>query len=178
MVRSSGQDGEHRQPPQGGGGRNGPGTSRGNHYCNHHCVTDEYYLPQLRRLLAGADRDRLVYDGIVADVVGSANPLDLFKRSQLRRGVYLIEALYRTLTEQAEHGDELALPSLAPLGYSRWVAWRRFGDAVRSRSVSFGSSVGQFISLSRHDVVHHVHAGWRPAVIPPDPELIELLHNR
>lgn len=146
--------------------------------CSDHCLTDEFYLPQLRRLLSGTERDRLVYHDMVAEMVGSANPLDLFKRSQQRCGIYLIEALYRTLSEQAEHGDDAALPSLAPFGYSRWVAWRLFGDAVRNRSVSFDSSVGRFISLSRHDVARHVHAGWRPAVMPADPELMELLHNR
>ncbi len=147
--------------------------------CLQHRLTDDDYVPQLRRLLAGAAFERRVYDSLVHDVVtASANPLDLFQHSQQRCGMYFIEALYRTSTEQAVSGDEAMLPSLGPLGYSRWVAWRRFGDAVRNRSVSFGRGVADFIVRSRADVIGHIGSGWRPLIIPRDPELLELLEGR
>ena len=147
--------------------------------CMQHRLTDDDYMPQLRRLLAGAATERQVYDSLVHDVVAaSANPLGLFQRSQQRCGMYFIEALYRTYAEQVVAGDRASLPSLGPLGYSRWVAWRCFGDAVRNRSVSFGRRVDDFIVRSRIDVIGHIGSGWRPLVLPQDPELLELLEGR
>lgn len=143
--------------------------------CRQHGVTAEYFLPQLQRLLRGAPRDRKVYQSLVDDVVGSMNPLQLFQVSQQRLGIYFIEALYRTHREQAEGGDESILLSLAPLGYSRWVAWRRFGDAVRDRSVLFDRRVDTYIARSRETVGDHLRDGWRPVILPDDPEFRALL---
>lgn len=152
--------------------------------CRQHALTDDYYVPQLRRLLSGAPRERKVYEGFIDEVVATANPLDLFGSSQQRPGMYFIEALYRTQVEQAElaewadPGDRVGRSYLAPLCYSRWVAWRRFGDAVRDRSVSFGGGVADYILRSRRDVISHVRSGWVPSVVAGDPELLELLDGR
>ncbi len=146
--------------------------------CRQHRVTDEYYRPQLWRLLRGKPPERLVYDSLVDDVVGSINPLELFDPSQQRPGILLIEALYRTHAELVDCGDEPAASSLAPLGYARWVAWRRFGDAVRDGSARFNRGVGQFIVESKRDVASHLHSGWMPSDTNGDVELVELLDRR
>lgn len=146
--------------------------------CRQHRVTEEFYVPQLQRLLRGQTRDQLVYYSLIDDVVGSDNPLELFEGSKRRPGMYLIEALYRTHAELVDDGEQLGEPALAPLGYARWVAWRRFADDVRSGSVSFPRGLGEFIGRSKRDVESHLNAGWVPAVVPRDPELIELLDHR
>lgn len=145
--------------------------------CRQHLVTDELYVLQLLRLLGGAQKERRIYDSLVDDVVGAGNPLELFQRSQQRSGIYFIEALYRAHRHQVEHGDELMQPSLAPLGYSRWVAWRRFGDAVRAGSVQFSQRVDLYIDRSKDTVSDHLRDGWRPEVVPDDPELHVLLQG-
>jgi len=94
---------------------------------------------------------------------------------QKRSGVFLIEALYRTHVEQAESGDERVYSSLGALGYSRWVAWRRFRDAIRSGSVGYGRSLEWYVSSSRDAVADHVKDGWRPEDGIDDDELRELL---
>ncbi|MGI9597061.1 MAG: hypothetical protein ACR2QK_12930 [Acidimicrobiales bacterium] len=140
--------------------------------CREHGVTADYYVPQLWRLLSGDAPARHVYYTFIDEIVGSDNPLDLFEGRRKRPGMYFIEALYLT---HAEYGDEIARPSLAPLGYSRWVAWRRLRDVIKSGSVSFPGRLDEFIARSRGDVIRHVRSGWKPAVLPRDPELMELL---
>lgn len=145
--------------------------------CRQHAVTADFYVRQLLRLVQGAARERRIYYSMIDDVVGAGNPLELFELSQQRSGMYFIEALYRAHSQQIESGDELMQPSLAPLGYSRWVAWRRFGDAVRSGSVQFSHRVDLYIDRSRDAVCDHVRGGWRPDVMPNDPELAALLNG-
>ena len=152
--------------------------SQGDHRvrCREHGMNHDVFIPQLRRLLRpGRAGDRRVYDSLVADVLKSENPLDLFRASQKRSGVFLIEALYRTHVEQAESGDERVYSSLGALGYSRWVAWRRFRDAIRSGSVGYGRSLEWYVSSSRDAVADHVKDGWRPEDGIDDDELRELL---
>ncbi len=146
--------------------------------CREHGLTQDVFMPQLRRLLRpGTAGDRLVYDSLVADVLRSDNPLDLFRTSQKRSGVFLIEALYRTHREQAESGDERVVSSLPALGYSRWVAWRRFREAIRSGAVGYGRGLEDYVQSSRADVIGHVRAGWRPDGGRDDKELNELLQG-
>ncbi len=145
--------------------------------CRQHAVTAEFYVPQLLRLLRGAPRERNIYYSMVDDVVGANNPLELFKRSEQRSGMCFIESLYRAHSQQVDSGDELMQPSLAPLGYSRWVAWRRFANAVRDGSVQFSDSVDLYIVRSRDAVNDHLREGWRPEVVPDDPELHALLNR-
>ncbi len=144
--------------------------------CREHGMTQDVFIPQLRRLLRpGRAGDRRVYDSLVADVLRHDNPLDLFRTSQKRSGIFFIEALYLTHVEQAESGDERVYSSLPELGYSRWVAWRRFQEAVRSGSVGYGRGLDRYLQCSRNDVAGHVRDGWRPNDGRDDDELDALL---
>jgi hypothetical protein len=137
-------------------------------------MTEELYLGQLRRLLRSDQDGRQAYDSMVNDIVGSTDPLMLFHQSGPRPGVYFVEALYKAHTELAT-GDMAARPSLAPLGYSRWLAWRLFGEAVKNRDVAFDCRVTDFEAASRDDVIGHLGAGWRPPSKHGDPELDTLI---
>lgn len=146
--------------------------------CREHGLTHDVFIPQLRRLLRpGGAGDRRVYDSLVADVLRSENPLDLFPASKRRSGVLLIEALYRTHVEQAESGDLRVHSSLGALGYSRWVAWRRFREAIRDGSIGYGRGLGGYLHSSKEDVAAHLRSGWRPVGDHQDAELRELLHR-
>ena len=146
--------------------------------CREHGINHDVFIPQLRRLLRpGRAGDRRVYDSLVADVLRSKNPLDLFEVSQQRSGVYLIEALYRTHVEQAESGDERVFSSLGALGYSRWVAWRRLREAIRAGSVGYGRGLESYVSSSKDAVADHVKEGWRPDDGNDDDELRALLRS-
>ncbi len=144
--------------------------------CRAHGLTQDHFIPQLQRLLStGAARDRRVYYSLIDDVVGTAKPLDLFDRTKQRPGVYLIEALYLTEAERV-HGCEIdPQPLLAPLGYSRWVAWRQFREALRTGSIGYGRGVAGYVDRARQEVVQHLVAGWRPAARPGDRELADLI---
>lgn len=158
----------HRRAGSAGPGR--PGR------CQTHQLSQDWFIPQLERLLrTGAARDQRVYDSLVIQIVSSQNPLELFDESQRRPGVYLIEALYRIEVERAAAGDDQVALSLPPLSYSRWVAWRRFAEAVKEGSIGFGRGVGGYLARSRQDLVGHVRSGWQPLVLPVDDEFIELL---
>jgi hypothetical protein len=137
----------------------------------------DYYVPQLLRLVQGAPRERDIYYSMVDDVVRADNPLGLFKTSEQRPGICFIESLYRAHRLQVENGDVMMQPSLAPLGYARWVAWRRFAAAVRSGSVRFSDGVEPYIARSRGTVRQHVQDGWWPDIDPDDPEL-QILRQR
>lgn len=139
--------------------------------CWEHGLNHDHYMPQLQRLLRpGRAGDRRTYDSLVSDVVTSRNPLDLFEGRRKRCGVFFIEALYRTHAQQAQWGDTEAMSLLAPLCYSRWLAWRRFRDALRSGSIRYGRNVDEYIRRSREDVIAHLRAGWQPTVAPGDEE--------
>lgn len=142
--------------------------------CRAHGLDEKHYLPQLRRLLYGRLTERRVYDSMVSDVVGSPDPLAVFHQSEPRPVVYFVEALYLAHAELAAD-DLVARPYLAPLGYSRWLAWRRFGDAIRSRRVLFDPRVAEFEACSRSSVIGHLGDGWRPQPGYNDSELDQLI---
>ena len=140
--------------------------------CAEHSLTHDTFMPQLQRLLRpGRHGDRRVYDSLVADVVGTSNPLELFQNSKRRSGALLIEALYLTHESQAEAGDTRVHSSLAELGYSRWVAWRRFRDAVVAGHVGYGRGLENYLRSSKETVESHLRDGWQPDSGNEDNEL-------
>ena len=135
---------------------------------------------QLERLLdTGADRDRVAYFSLVDEIVASHDPLALFSSSERQSGVRLIEAVYYVHRCQASAGDDEADQSLAPLCYSRWVAWRNYGAAVGPRARVLGDQrrVGDFIDSSRLDVCRFLRAGWQPKLTNHDEELACLVRR-
>lgn len=144
--------------------------------CRVHGLTQESYILQLRRLLAGGSRERAVYDSLVADVV-SADPRQLFGPRLLRNGAYLVEALYRTLPERRHCGGPIEPGSApAPLAYTRWLAWRQVRDAVRA-GTAHCRQVGHHVGRARREVALHLRNGWIPDPGRSDQELVELLNN-